>query len=383
MAEKIGIAHVITDLDTGGAEMMLCKLVAASNRNRFEHEVVSLTNIGAIGDKIRALGIPVSTLGMKRGAPDPRGVTRLAAILRRRKPDALQTWMYHADLVGGLAAYYTGRIPVAWGVHNSSLEPGKIKRSTILTARVCALLSRSLPERIICCSDAAKNVHARLGYAAEKMIVIPNGFDSMDFRPDPGARDSLRRELGLPSDTALVGLVARFDPQKDHKNFIGAASLVSSRRPDVRFVLCGDKVNRDNCELTGWISAAGLGQECILLGLRDDVPRIMAALDVAALSSCSDAFPNVVGEAMACGVPCAVTGGGGAAFIVGDAGRIAPPRNPAALADAILELIGMEPEQRRELGEAARRRIQENFNLNTVVEKYEKLYSEIAVRRTR
>lgn len=380
----IKIVHVITGLGTGGAEMMLYKLLSSTHRDEFSHSVISLTDRGTLGSGIQALGVPVSVLGMHRGLPNPLDIWRLAKMLRRESPDLVQTWMYHGDLVGGLAARMAGNVPVLWGIRQSTFDSRRSRRRTQLVARLCARLSRWLPATIVCCSDMGRRSHEALGYDARKMVVIPNGFDLTAFAPDPQARSAVRQELGLDREALLVGLIARFDPQKDHENFIRAAGLLHRHRPDVHFVLCGDGIDRENTQLGGWIEAAGIGTHCHLLGRRRDMARLNAALDVATLSSSwGEGFPNVVGEAMACGVPCAVTDVGDSALIVGESGRVVPCRDPEALAAAWQELLDMPVEERRVLGAAARRRIEERYSLQAVVALYEQLYRETAAQGAR
>ncbi len=369
------VVHVITGLGVGGAETALYKLLS---RWRGLAEVVSLTGTGPVGDRIAALGVPVEAVGMRPGVPDPLGFWRLMGRLRAARPDVVQTWMYHADLLGGLAARVAGGFPVVWGVRHTNLDPRFNKRTTLWTARACARLSRRVPERIVCCGEAVREAHARIGYAAEKMVVIPNGFDLDAFRPDPAARSAVRRELGLDGDAPLVGLVARFHPQKDHRTFVRAAALIRSRMSGVHFLLAGEGVTRGNEALAGWLGEEGLEGACHLLGRRDDVPRLLAALDVAVSSSVGEGFPNAVGEAMACGVPCVVTDVGDSARIVGETGRVVPPGEPEALARACLDLLAAGTGVRERLGMAARRRIEEHFGLPAVVARYERLYEELA-----
>lgn len=375
------MTHVITGLDTGGAETMLYRLLSHTDREAFEPRVVSMTGVGPVGEEIRGLGVPVESLGMRRGVPDPRGVLRLARYLRRDAPDVVQTWMYQADLVGGLATKLSVRpTPVAWGIHSTHLDPRKVKASKILTVRACALSSHLLPARIVCCSEASRVVHARMGYRTNGMLVIPNGVDLASFKHDPDARASVREELGVEAETRLVGLVARFDPQKDHETFIRAAALLRNRLPDVDFVLCGTGITWENRELVRWIDSAGVRARCHLLGRRSDTPRLTAALDVASSSSAyGEAWPLVVGEAMACAVPCAVTDVGDSALIVGDTGRVVPPKDPASLAAAWQDLLTLRPEQRTALGLAARRRVEERFGLPEAVKRYEALYEELSL----
>ena len=377
----IKVLHIITGLSTGGAEMMLYNLLSRIDRTAFDPQVISLTNIGSIGGKIRALGVPVRAMGMRRSMPNPLEVLRLAYQLRKARPDVIQTWMYHADLVGGLAAKIARDIPLAWGIRASNLDPQGIKRRTIWTVMVCARLSRWLPTRIVCCSVASQRVHTERGYSTDKMVVIPNGFDLDAFRPDPGARLTVRQELGISKEALLIGLVARFDPLKDHRNFVQAAALLHARVPDVHFLLCGDGITWENRDLAGLIDAAGIRNCCHLLGLRDDVPRLLATLDIASLSSYGEGLPNVVGEAMACGVPCVVTDVGDSALIVAETGRVVPPKDWEALAAAWREMIEIGAEERKQLGLAARRRIEEHFSLAAVVERYQELYTWI-VRRS-
>lgn len=379
--QRIKLYHIITGLDTGGAEMMLYKLLSRIDRKAFEVEVVSLTDIGPIGQRIQGLEVPVRALGMRRGIPSAAHIMRLASWLRHGCPHIVQTWMYHADLAGGLAGRLAGHERIAWNIRQSDLVANSSKRSTIWTIKTCAHLSRRVPARIVCCSQASERIHTALGYAAEKMVVIPNGFDLAAYHPDPVARLSVRQELGLPEHAPLIGLVGRFHPQKDHQTFVQAVALLRARLPDVHFALCGDGIDSNNPQLTSWIEDAGVGDRCHLLGRRNDIPRISAALDILASSSAfGEGFPNVVGEAMACGVPCVVTDVGDSALIVGETGKVVPIRCPERLAAAWGELIEAGAEARARLGRSARCRVEEHFSLPTITRRYEQFYKELASR---
>lgn len=373
MDRPIRTAHVITGLGVGGAEMMLYRLLAHGGPS-VAPRVAALAG-GPLAEKIRALGVPVDVFA------DPFAAFRLAGLLRREKVDVVQTWMYHADLIGGLAGRLAG-VPVVWGLHNSTLTPEASRRSTRALVALLAALSRWWPARILSCSEAARRVHAEKGYDAARMTVVPNGFDLRLFRPDAAARERVRREWGQPEDRLLVGHAARFHPQKDHATFLAAAARVAERRPEARFVLCGEGVSAENAPLAALARAAGVLDRCLFLGLRDTA-TVMPALDVLVSSSCSgEAFPLVVGEAMACGVPCAVTDVGDSALMVGDMGRVAPPADPAALAAAVDGLLALPAAARRDLGAAARRRVSDNYEIGRVAAMYEALHRQAAGART-
>jgi glycosyltransferase involved in cell wall biosynthesis len=244
----------------------------------------------------------------------------------------------------------------------------------------CVRLSGWLPQRIVCPSEASRRWHIGFGYPEYKFTLIPNGIDIDEFHPDKEARASVRAELGLSSDTALVGLVARFDPQKDHSIFVKAAARVLASRPATDFLLCGGGIHWGNRTLRTWIEAAGLRNRFHLLGEREDMPRLTAALDIAALSSTSEAGPMVVLEAMACGVPCACTDVGDIANMIGDTGRIVPAENPEALGDAIVCLLSAGEEQRARMGSAARNRLREKYLLSDVAQRYDALYADLVYR---
>ncbi len=222
------------------------------------------------------------------------------------------------------------------------------------------------------------NIHAKLHYAADKMQVIPNGFDLEQTRPDPAARLSIREELGIPADTLLIGIAARFHPLKDHRNFVRAAARLHKQNPDVHFLLCGLDIHWQNSRLASWIDEAGIRSCCHLLGVRQDMPRLFAGMDIASSTSISEAFPVVIGEAMACETPCVVTNVGDSALIVGETGIVVAPQDPEALAEAWRTLVNAGPALRHRLGMAARRRVQQFFALPTVVERYQAIYTQVA-----
>lgn len=372
--ERVKVLYLITGLGVGGAERMLYTLLSRMDRDLFEFEVGSLVPAGKIGEKIRAIGIPVWTLGMKRGFPSPWKLSRLTNELRRSSPHILHTWMYHADLMGALAVRRVGKVPLVWGIRNGSLDRGSTRITTIATARICARLSGSLPDGILYCSHASRESHRRFGYHGKREAVIPNGFDVEHFLPDPGARAAVRRELGLTEDDFLIGLIGRFDKVKDHETFFRAAARLTDRYPNVHFLLCGKGVDSTNARLMNWVREAQLEPKTHLLGLRADITRLVAALDVATNCSRGEAFSLVVGEAMSCGVPCVVTDVGDSARIVNETGFVVPPRDPASLSDAWARMIELGNDNRAKLGALARRRVIDNYRIDKTVALYQDFY---------
>lgn len=357
---------------------MLVSLLAASDPARTTARVIALTGEGALAEEVRALGVPCEVLGMRAGLPNPVLMARLVGRIRAARPQIVQTWMYHADLMGGVAARLAGGCRVVWGLHNTDLDPQRTKRLTRLVARACGPLSWVLPHAIVSCSVSAMGLHARLGYARDKFTVIPNGFDTASFRPDPERHRALRAELRLTPERLLVGLVARFDPQKDHRNFVDAAAYVGARRDDVDFVLIGKGCDHANPELAAWIGRAGLGKRFHLLGMRRDVARLIPGFDLSVTSSAyGEAFPLVIGESMSCAVPCVATDVGDSAHIIGDTGRVVAPRDPRALGAAITGLLAIGRDARHVLGLAARERVVTHFDIDTIAARYQALYDSL------
>ena len=373
----IKILHLISDLSTGGAEMMLHKLVAKMERSKFLNVVVSMTDRGSLGDQIESVGVPVFTLEMRRGVPNPFAMLQLRRLLMKERPQILQTWLYHSDLLGVLVGKFSGVSAIVWNVRCSDMDFSRYPFTSKLVLRLLARLSR-LPDAVIVNSYEGRRCHEVLGYAPRKWSVIPNGFDLDQFRPDPSARLKFREELKLPEDAVLIGMIARFDAMKDHENLLRAMQLMRQRDRNVRCVLVGNGMTEDNNEICRIISRYGLIEQIYLLGERHDIPFIMSGLDIMVNSSLTEGFPNVIGEAMACGTSCVVTDVGDSALIVGEEGRVVPPKNPEALAEACEKLIGLGREGRMQLGAVARARIQKHFSISSIVSQYEDFYQNLS-----
>jgi glycosyltransferase involved in cell wall biosynthesis len=368
------LVYIIVGLDVGGAESFLVKL-GRELLHRHTIEVISLSSEGQLASQLRDAGVSVTALGMRPGRFSLSGFLRLVAILKRSRPDLVHAWMYHAAMIGGLAARIAGVPRLVWSIHHSNLSRGANKLSTLAVIRSAALLSHILPARIVYVAHTARDVHERICFSRSKGVVIHDGFDVSKFRPDPLARASVRAELGVSDDVALIGVVARFDPQKGHAIFVDAAAKLRTLVPEARFVLAGRGVDAKNKVLVRWIEKAGIADNVFLLGHRSDVNWLMASLDILLLPSVGEAFPNVVGEAMACGVPCVATDVGDTAVLIGDTGLVSPPQDSTCLADQIAELLRRSRQEREALGALARQRVVQEFRLAIAARKYDELYT--------
>ena len=373
------LLFIITGLSTGGAEMMLYKLLDRINREQFDPFVISLTYEGEsqISQRISDLDIPIYLLNINSKQEILQAIWRLINLVRKIQPDIIQGWMYHANLAAQFASLLTFQsVPTVWNIRHSVYSL-KYEKST--TATIIKLLAKmsSFPKNIIYVSHISAKQHEKLGYQDSKSVVIPNGFDTEVFTPSINARNGLRRELGLTENAIVIGLIARYHPMKDHDNFLSAATLLLKKFPDIHFVLVGTGVKKENSGIVSLLSDFKLTDDphFHFLGERQDISKITAGFDIASLvSAWGEGFPNVVGEAMSCGVPCVVTDVGDSAWIVGETGKVVPPKDPEKLAQVWQEMIELGQEKRSQLGTLARQRIIENFSLDAIVEQYEELY---------
>lgn len=314
------VMHVITALGTGGAELKLLRLAQElKDRHGAEQIIVSLGPVTLDPAQLAEVTIRIESLDMRGGWDVFRALRDLVRLMRRWQPDAVQSWMYHADFTAGFAARFAGIRSLYWGIRCVEL-PSDSGRVTWALVRLCARLSRVMPKRIICCAEAARRAHIAKGYHAPKMEVIPNGYDLRKLTYSDANRAWARQLFAVSKERIVIGLVARFDPLKDHRTFIEAARQVGADFDHVDFVLIGGGIDADNRELTCWIAAAGLSDRMRLLGRRDDVATLLSGFDIFCLSSTSEGFPNVLAEAMAVGVPCVSTDVGEAAVMLDEVG---------------------------------------------------------------
>lgn len=370
------VLHIITGLETGGAERALYNLLQGGLTQGFSNHVISLSDAGTIGPEIEALGVPVTALGMRGGRPSLVGLLKLYRVIKTLHPDLIQGWMYHGNLAATLARFMSQEKPVlVWNIRHSLYQIGKEKTLTRQVIRANRFFSES-PDTLLYNSHVSRRQHEEFGLISNKGRVIPNGIDLRRFSFSEDARQRVRAELSIPVDALVVGHVARLHPMKDHANFLLAAETLALRYPSVHFLMSGRNICLDNSNLKKKIPTS-LENRFHLLGERSDVADLMSAMDIFCQSSWSEAFPNVLGEAMAVGLPCVATDVGDSALIIGDLGVVVAPRDNTALAAGIESLLALPSSERRLLGHRARRRIEDKFSLSEIVEQYVALYEAI------
>lgn len=368
------IVHITTGLNNGGAEGVLYRLVTHDQDN--EHIVISMMDAGKYGPMLLDKGVKLYCLNMDQGKFSPKAIVKLYKILKKTKPNVVQTWMYHADLIGGIVAKSLGIKKVFWNIRQSNFDENHTKASTIKIAKINARLSSIVPKSIISCAEGAVESHVELGYNKDKIIVIGNGYDLSTFNINSNSRSAIREELNIGKHPVL-GMVGRYDPQKNHEGLLEALSLIKKQGYNFDLVLVGRDLNEKNKELLHKIKKLDLYDQVHLLDQRSDIPNIMNALDIHILSSSyGEGFPNVIAEAMACGTPCIATDIGDSALIIGDSGWIVSENNSEELANAIIKgFQEKENEQKWAIKiKSARKRILDNFDIEIMVEKYNNVW---------
>jgi glycosyltransferase involved in cell wall biosynthesis len=372
------VLHVISGLSVGGAEMALYRLVLQFRGSDYAHTVVSLTPGGGMIGRFVDSDIRLHVLDLRQ-APATQFV-QLYRLIRALRPDIVQTWLYHGDFLGGLAARMAGNRKVIWGIRTTDVDGG-CARTTSLVRRACASLSRWIPHTIVCVAEAARRSHAQVGYDTGRMIVVGNGFDLAALTASAIDRSQLRGLCGFGAGDIVIGTLGRFNLDKDHRNFVVAAGKLAAMDPRVRFLMIGRDLDAGNAALGGWIRKTRHADRFVLLGERDDVAVCLAAMDIFCLSSRTEAFPNVVGEAMAMGLPCVATDVGDVAALVADTGVVVPKADPDALARGLSGLIARGPAHRHQLGQRARERIHATYDMRCVRARFESIYDSVMTGR--
>lgn len=354
---------------------MLYKVLSNLNRNRFKPVVITLTNLRGYNTSIKNLNIPIINIGLTNNISSFFKIFKLFVVLHRISPSVVHTWMYHADLLGGIVAYILKVPKIIWCVRHSDFSKSTVKYSTYLIMKFCTYLSKHIPNEIIYCSSRAADIHESFGYSTNKRKIIPNGFDLTNFRQSSSKRLKIRNELKINVNSILIGQVGRFHPQKNHLGFLKSICSINNKFPGTHFLLVGKGITHNNALISNFIFKNNLSSVVHLLGLRHDIPAIMASLDILVSASTNgEAFPNVIGEAMSCGVPCVVTNVGDSVEIIGNSGVVANAFDSSDIAEKIIKLINLHPSERLKLSKDARQRVKLHYDIRNVIKLYESLY---------
>jgi glycosyltransferase involved in cell wall biosynthesis len=373
------VLHVIGGLGLGGAETLLYRLATHPVAD-IEHEVICLGKRDWYSQRLEGHGITVHHLGMTSAASTLTGISRLRRLIRHSGADVIHSWMYFANVLSGLLARGAA-IPVVWGIHASTFK--HLGLPSRLCAHVGGRFATRLSALVINCSARSAEVHARFGYSAVPNAVIPNGYDPARLFPDEQARLGTRGSLGVGGDTFLIGSITRWHSEKDVTALIQAIAILRNEIASFRCLLIGPGLEDSNADLSRHIRDARLHDVVVPMGTRSDIAELARALDLHALPSRSEAFPNVVAETMLSGVPNVVTDVGDSALIVGDSGWVAPPGDPLALADAIVKTYREwrdQPASWERRRAAARQRIVERFTFGRMADAYARVWRELATK---
>jgi len=369
------IIHIITDLDTGGAEMMLYKLLSSTRSENINFMVISLMDTGKVAQKIENIGVRVETLGMTKGSlPKIKVIKKLVKLVRVFGPDIVQGWMYHGNIAATIAVFlccpFRKKVKLFWNIRQTLYNLDSEKRQTRWLIMLGRWLS-FLPHSIIYNSNLSLEQHVAIGYSVKNNRMIPNGFDLEKLRPDQDRYQEFRKELGTSERAILIGHVSRLHPMKDHTTLLKAIDSVTKETSDskeiqsVLFLLVGYGVSRD----------LSTNPSIHFLGERSDIPRIMSALDVLVSSSAwGEGFPNVIGEAMASETPCVVTDVGDSAYIVGKYGKVCPAGDDHCIAKNLLQFIKNDS-QRKKSGQQSRKRIEKYYSIDKIKKEYLKVWN--------
>ncbi len=374
------VLHFIYGIGGGGAESMLRGLVRHLDRQRWRVVVVAMRAAGRPAEAAELLQSCDAFHALEETSFLSRSALRkLWRVLRQERPAVVQTWMHHADFVGGLVARLAGVPQVVWSIHCREITraPGESAWKTALLRRLIPLAARVAPRCIVSCSQVALEDHARIGYPRAKMLWISNGIDTQRFRPSETARAETRQRLGLTENAPVLGFVGRFHEMKNLPLLLRAFALLTARLPAARLVLCGVREEDLDTECRSLAAALPEPERVVWLPFQSEPELFYPALDLFTLSSRTEACPMTVLEAMACGVPCVTTDVGDCALLTQDTGAATPPGDAAALCAAWEERLRLAPEARAAAGTAARQRVMEHFTLEQAAESYMRLYESL------
>lgn len=367
------IVHIITSLDAHGAQGFLLKLCKWQKSLNWKVHVITLKPGGALNANFQEAGIPVLELNF-RGLSVFHEFSKLFKNLSTEGYDIIQTWLYHADFLGGIAAKLSTDAPVFWSVRHSELSIKKDKLATIVLSRVLAICSRFVPQKIFFNSTAALTAHKRMGFSRDKLIYIPNGYQvCLESNASLIAGQSTaRRELQIADDAFVVLCVGRWHPVKNFSSVLNAMGDFASYMPNARLVLVGDDMTLSNAKIGDLVKKNNLQGVVLAVGRTCELSTYYQAADVLVNPSFSESFPNVVAEAMERGTLCIVTDIGASKEIVGNTGKVLDSPETSDILTA-LKAVSVDTNFLKARKER-QAQIAMNFEIEAILSRYQKEY---------
>lgn len=363
----VEVLHIINGLGLGGAETTLVNIIKNQQDRTLHHSVITLGGSYYYEQVLKDLGVTLFEFKIKRNP-----IRTLLNICKITKSyDLLCTWMYHSNFLGFFVSKLC-RKPLLWNIRHASLSPEYNRHTTLFVNSVCAFLSRWV-DVVAYNGDKSKLIHEKCGYLPRKNIVLVNGCDLDVFHFIPEARSAIVQELTISKESRIVLSLSRFSPIKDVPCFLKSFALIKQQFPSAVAVMCGDGLSRDNAVLVELLPEykLQLGQDIFLLGKRQDVPELLSAADIFVLHSASEAFPNVLIQAMACETLCVSTDVGDAKEILGDCTNIVPPGDCVNLSKKACEMLVLEEIEAEKICKKNMELVHEKYDLSQVVHFYE------------
>ena len=380
--KKIKILHIITGLGFGGAENNLLNLIKEIDKTKFELHVVSLNGKGYIGEQILNLNIPLNSYEANKSGfilfklfNIAFVIVQIIKLIKQIKPDLIQTWLHHADLIGFLCAFLTGHKKLVWSVRCSDLKKGYISAKNRYLVKILSFFSY-YPIVILFNSHAGIKAHLKIGYKPKKYQCIFNGIDTSRFKPDSEQKYKTKIELKILQNIQTIGYVGKDQNIKDIETFLYSIQEVQKKLPDINVVMIGENLSNNNKNLLNSINELQL-KNIKLIGLKKNIENYMQVFDIMISTSLSEGFPNVLAEAMSCGVPCVSTDVGDARNIIDTNNQLHEVKNYKAISNSCIRILLMNSEEKKKLNESSRKRIIDKFNILSITKQYEIFYKKL------
>ena len=368
--------HIITSLNIGGAETMLFRLIKHRSDLLESTIVISLTKNGEIGKALEAMGVKVLSLEMNNWLSIFKTLLKLKKIIQNEKPSIIHTWMYHANVLGGIASYLAKNKNIIWSIRRSEYTR-KESLSTFVVMKIGAIFSNIIPKVIVHVAESGLKNHQKYGYKSNNTLVIPNGFDLEKLKRNQVIRKKIRHELNVCDEQILIGCVGRFHESKGYETLISSAADILKLHKNVKYLLIGRNLDKKNIMLMEWINKTGFSDSFFMVGEKQNVPEYMNAMDIFCLSSITEGFPNVLGEAMAFALPCVATCVGDVKKITADNAILVQPKNKDSLSKGLTEMLSMENQKKQSMGLKGRKKMEKEYPINLICKKYYNLYDSI------